>query len=139
MILDGYTQWAIRCAIAARRWEPRLRVSLLELCAHVREGGYVQLSVPRLAERYGLSERQTQRILHELARRGLLAIESAKNEIGRQTANRYRLLADFLRETASRGFGNLPQLAAFVNRAGGCLHQQPACDACQARARAAPT
>jgi predicted ArsR family transcriptional regulator len=138
MILDGYSQWAIHCAIAARRWEPRLRMSLLELCAHVRDNGYVQLSVPRLAERYGLSERQTQRVLHELARRGLLAIEAAKNEIGRQTANRYRLLADFLRETANRGFANLAQLAPFVNRAGGCLHQQPACEVCLAQARAAP-
>jgi hypothetical protein len=134
---DGYWQWVSRCAIASSRWEPQLRGTLFELCALVGPDGYFQVTVGEVARRRQRSVRQMQRILRDLNTRGLLNI--VINESGRHFGNSYRLLADFVRETFSTGFANLPRLHATVNRAGGCIHHQPACEVCLARARAAPT
>jgi hypothetical protein len=137
MVTDDYWRWVSRSTIVSRRWEPQLRGTLFELCALVGPDGYFQVTVGEVARRRQRSVRQMQRILRDLNERGLLKI--VINESGRHFGNSYRLLADFVRETFSTGFANLPRLHRWINPDGSCIDSDPACQACQARARAAPT
>lgn len=145
--LNGCAIWAYNVDLDTRaRAEPRLRLTLIELGSRANHSGYVQLTVDELARRLKVTKRHMRRLVHELEQLDKLKIEPAKNRLGRQAANRFQVLSDFVRKQAAtigRGFENLApprSIVPYVYHDGSCNHHgAPACAECQAKhdARAA--